>query len=300
MGLGMSAGVASREEYPTIIDNLVSQGLIDTPAFSLYLNSIASERGSFLFGGIDTKKYVDNLVTLPLESDTINGGDNVTSYAVSLKGFSADNVDTPKLQTKAIFDTGATLVLLPGRVADRVFKQYDVLTMSVIPTPFIDCDAYKLKKNRGAKFRFAFEGKTIAVPLKEMIIDAFADNQEIFQDRSIKSFFKDFNKVCMFGIASADNYKTQAPDPYGRSGSDEPEYALLGDTFLRSAYIVYDLAGQQISLAQAYPNSTETNIVQLKANTSLPMIKGMDGKLPNTFFHGSAKHATDNFSPSRA
>lgn len=275
MGLGMSVGVAAVKEYPTILDNLVSQGRIDTAAFSLYLDSISESHGTFLFGGIDTKKYIGDLATLPLVVDDIHKSDNVTSYAVDLNGFSVDGVSTPSLKTKAIFDTGATLVLLPGRVVKPIYDSLKIVTIKGLPTPFIDCSAAS-KKGGKTKFKFEFNGKTIAVPLKEMIIDSFADNQDLF--RLFKKEFKGMDKVCMFGIASADNYKTQQPDPYGTGASTaEPEYALLGDTFLRSAYVVYDLANQQLAVAQAYPKSNESSIVTIKANSALPSITGMDG-----------------------
>ena len=37
MGLGLDTGEAAVKIYPTILDNMVSQGLINTRAFSLYL-----------------------------------------------------------------------------------------------------------------------------------------------------------------------------------------------------------------------------------------------------------------------
>lgn len=43
MGLGFSSNVASEEKYKTIIDNMVDQGFIETPAFSLYLVSATPE-----------------------------------------------------------------------------------------------------------------------------------------------------------------------------------------------------------------------------------------------------------------
>lgn len=284
MGLGMSVGVAAKKEYPTIIDNLVSQGHIDTAAFSLYLDSVTESHGTFLFGGIDTKKYVGDLATLPLVADDIHGSDNVTSYAVDLTGFSVDGVSLPSLKTKAILDTGATLVLLPGRVVTPIYAKLGVVSVTGIATPFIDCSGSTKKDGKDnltkTKFKFEFNGKTISVPLKEMIVNSFDDHQDIFKSSLLKSQFKDFDKVCMFGIANADDYKTQEPDPLGGSGSssNEPEYALLGDTFLRSAYVVYDLARQEVAIAQSYPKSNETNIVTLKANSSIPSIKGMEGK----------------------
>jgi hypothetical protein len=39
MGLGFSANVATNKSYPAIVDNMVSQGLIDTAAYSLWLVS---------------------------------------------------------------------------------------------------------------------------------------------------------------------------------------------------------------------------------------------------------------------
>lgn len=37
LGLGLSEGVAAAEEYPTVVDNLLSAGHIERAAFSLYL-----------------------------------------------------------------------------------------------------------------------------------------------------------------------------------------------------------------------------------------------------------------------
>lgn len=39
MGLGFKANVAAAVKYPTVLDNMVSQGYIETPVFSLYLVS---------------------------------------------------------------------------------------------------------------------------------------------------------------------------------------------------------------------------------------------------------------------
>jgi hypothetical protein len=39
MGLGFSSNVAASRQYPTIVDNLVSQGFINAPVYSLYLVS---------------------------------------------------------------------------------------------------------------------------------------------------------------------------------------------------------------------------------------------------------------------
>lgn len=58
-------------------------------------------------------------------------------------------------------------------------------------------------------------------------------------------------QICQFGI-----------EPAG----DRP--ILLGDTFLRSAYVVYDLDNRQLSLAQTDFNSTTSNVREIAAGAN--------------------------------
>ncbi len=275
MGLGMSVAVASNKKYPTIVDNLVSHGIIDTPAFSLYLDSVSQDKGSILFGGIDTKKYVGNLALLPLKPDTLSGFENVTSYSVDLKGFTVDGgIDVPaNVSTGAIFDTGSTISLMPESVVKPIWDKFKIATVLQMPTPFIDCK-YAGKKYNKYKFNFQFDGVNITVPLKALVVDSLDSDvqSELKSNFLTESDFKGFDKICMFGIGNGGSFVQSD------SSSEAPKFALLGDTFLRSAYVVYDLANQQLGLAPAYLNSDDSNVVALKANSTLPVIKGMDGK----------------------
>lgn len=56
VGVGLAQNEASFYKYPTIIDQMASQGLIKSRAFSLYLDGPDSSSGSIVFGGVDTKK----------------------------------------------------------------------------------------------------------------------------------------------------------------------------------------------------------------------------------------------------
>jgi hypothetical protein len=44
--------------YPNLVDQMVSQGLINTKAYSLYLDDLEEATGSILFGGVDTDKFM--------------------------------------------------------------------------------------------------------------------------------------------------------------------------------------------------------------------------------------------------
>ena len=43
---------------------------------------------------------------------------------------------------------------------------------------------------------------------------------------------------------------------------------MLGDTFLRSAYVVYDLSNNEISLAQTNFNATKSNVMEIQSGTA--------------------------------
>jgi len=58
---------------------------------------------------------------------------------------------------------------------------------------------------------------------------------------------------------------------------------LLGDFFLRSAYVVYDLTNNQIWLAPAVLNTTKSNVVEIQAGAvSLPQSTGVTRPSPTT------------------
>lgn len=69
MGIGYDSNETPgpNGKYPSVMDNLVTEGIISRKAYSLYLNDLQSDRGSVIFGGIDTTKYTGDLVALPLQ-----------------------------------------------------------------------------------------------------------------------------------------------------------------------------------------------------------------------------------------
>ena len=91
-------------------------------------------------------------------------------------------------------------------------------------------------------FNFGFggeDGPSIAVPLAELLLP-------IINDDGTHPAFSNGEPICNFGIAPGD------PGPYS-----------LGNTFLRSAYVVYDLTNYQIAIAQTNFNATLSNITEI-------------------------------------
>merc|ERR1712000_31851 len=271
-----SVNVAATSEYPTVVDNMVEQGHIETRAFSLYLNDLDTDSGNILFGGIDRQKFQGSLAILDLISDSMSQTSDITSFNVRIEGFdvvddSGDRVvDLPNLDSQAILDSGSTISLLPDDQVQELWDEFGVRAFQDVLAPFVDC-AYKGEQGNGYVFEFRFDGKTIRVPIDEMIIDAYADVQDLFeQDPLLSQYFDGWDGVCMFGIGSTGDF-----------GIDSDQFTLLGATFLRSAYVVYDLENQQLGLAQANLNSTDTDIVEI--DDEIPNdIEGVESQSPST------------------
>jgi len=55
--------------YPSVIDNMYTQGLIGTRAYSLWLDDLGASSGTILFGGYDSAKWTGNMTVLPIQLD---------------------------------------------------------------------------------------------------------------------------------------------------------------------------------------------------------------------------------------
>ncbi|EQB56222.1 eukaryotic aspartyl protease [Colletotrichum gloeosporioides Cg-14] len=260
MGLGFSTGVSTRRSYPTILDNMVSQNLIGRKAFSLWLNDLSSSEGTLLFGGIDTEKYIGSLTTLPLVDDYHS--ERITSYSVAMTGVSLETPDGKMTELAAenfnastVLDSGSTVCLLPDRIANQIWEKYDVIDAGY---GFVDCK-WRGPDGENHFLDFEFNGVTIRVPLEEMVLD----NLDPIMDQL--DGLLPFDNPCMFGIQSNSAFDINSS-----------RFALLGDTFLRSAYVVYDETNQQVGIAQANLNSTRSNVIELRADeTALPTATGV-------------------------
>ncbi|KAF4481049.1 putative aspartic-type endopeptidase OPSB [Colletotrichum fructicola Nara gc5] len=219
MGLGFSTGVSTRRSYPTILDNMVSQKLIGRKAFSLWLNDLSSSEGTLLFGGIDTEKYIGSLTTLPLVDDYHS--ERITSYSVAMTGVSLETPDGKMTELAAenfnastVLDSGSTVCLLPDRIANQIWEKYDVIDAGY---GFVDCK-WRGPDGENHFLDFEFSGVTIRVPLEEMVLD----NLDPIMDQ-LEGLLP-FDNPCMFGIQSNSAFDINSS-----------RFALLGDTFLRSA-----------------------------------------------------------------
>ncbi|GKT42628.1 putative aspartic-type endopeptidase opsB [Colletotrichum spaethianum] len=260
MGLGFSENVATRRQYPTILDNMVTQGQIGRKAYSIWLNDLSASEGTVLFGGVDTEKYIGKLTTLPLVKDYHSG--NITSYSVALTGLAIETPDGKAVEmaadsfnAAAVLDSGSTVCLLPENLTKSIWAKYGVIDAGY---GFIDCK-WGGAMGEGHYIDFELTGVKIRVALEEMVLDNLNPIMDQLEGLT------PFDKPCMFGIQNNAVFDVTSD-----------KFAILGDTFLRSAYVVYDETNRQVGIAQSNLNSSRSNIIELRANgTVLPTVTGV-------------------------
>ncbi|RMZ85788.1 hypothetical protein DV737_g349, partial [Chaetothyriales sp. CBS 132003] len=241
MGVGFTSGEAAAEDaegftYPNVIDVLKSEGFIHTKAYSLWLDSLDANVGSILFGGVDSSKYSGDLVALPIQLDSDT--DTISSFTVAWTGLvltgSGNHVDvSPSSPQAAILDSGTTDTLLPDDIANSIFNGVGVMTDetygNVIACKVADDDL---------TFSFGFGGRTsgtVNVSLSEFVTPLLTT------DGSTPTF-ENGDDACSFAIEAA---------------GENP--VLFGDSFLRSAYVVYDLENKLVALGQTNFDAHEAN-----------------------------------------
>lgn len=155
-------------------------------------------------------------------------------------------------------------------MANRIFRAFGAVDdTSGTGLVYINCEHLD---NKNFTFDFQFggnDGPIIQVPIDEMVLDNVKQYIELGLD--VPSL--PFDNVCSFGL----------------QGSSD--YYLLGDTFLRSAYVVYDLTNKKIGLAQANLNSTESKIVEI-TKSGIPDASGVASQVIATQTAGSGNSSS--------
>jgi hypothetical protein len=246
-------------KYDNIPVSLAKSGAINSVAYSLWLNDLSkmnpsvtdrtgtqltislsdSPTGNVLFGGIDTTKFEGNLARLDiLENQERKVFDEfvVQLSSMSIESDDSCDIDLVESPLPVLLDSGTTNTVLP----DDIFRQLKTILgathIDQVPDLVVPCNL----GTDGMIFSFQFQGEQ--GPKIRVNANQFATRfpDPIFFD----SGPNEGNEACALGVESADD-----------------DIPILGDTFLRSAYVVHDLVNNQIGIANAKFNVTESNIV---------------------------------------
>ncbi|MCJ1472968.1 hypothetical protein MMC13_001617, partial [Lambiella insularis] len=236
LGIGYPGGEAGvvvngSQPYPSILQQMKSQGVINSLAFSLYLIDKGASTGSILFGGTDNTKYSGILEPVP-----VLPGYNPPRYIVpwtslvfSVNGANITLLDTP---IPALLDSGNSVISLTPDLANAILGGLGFVNATA---PYIlPC----FLGDGQTDFFFGFNNDPdaiIDVPLRALMSPLMVNGAPQVDE--------DGDALCQLSVDAA------------ASG-----WAVLGDSFMRSAYFVFDLEDNYIFMAQAVLNSTTSNV----------------------------------------
>lgn len=180
---------------------------------------------------------------MPIQPDAQSG--ELTSMTVAWTSLSLNTGGNSKSITSssfaepALLDSGTTLSIIPEQIytelADFFQVQEDQSGNAIVDCATLD------KADGTLDFQFGgSKGPVVKVPFGEFALPAITTTGQW-------ATFSDGSYMCVLGL-----------EP---QSSQDP--VILGDTFLRSAYVVYDLDNMEISLAQTVFNATDSNIVEI-------------------------------------
>lgn len=237
LGIGYTANEASistgdGKSYQNFPAKLAAQGTIASNAYSIWLNDLAASTGKILFGGIDKAQYHEPLVALPVQK---SAGNQYKEFLITMTGFALNETTVQNDMALAVLlDTGTSLTYLPNNIVSQVYDALGATWDQGQEMAFVPCHLAKYNTT----FTFSFSSPArITVPISEMVINAT-------NSRGRELTFTNNEAACILGISPAGEHTM-----------------ILGDTFLRSAYVVYDLDKNQISLAQSKVGATSGSSV---------------------------------------
>ncbi|KAF1390570.1 hypothetical protein PFLUV_G00059410 [Perca fluviatilis] len=104
--LGLAFQSIASDNVVPVFDNMVSEGLVSQPMFSVYLSSQSEQGSEVVFGGVDSSHYTGQINWIPLSSATYW---QISMDSVTINGQTV----ACSGGCQAIIDTGTSLIVGP-------------------------------------------------------------------------------------------------------------------------------------------------------------------------------------------
>jgi hypothetical protein len=246
MGIGWNLDDEGDARIFSVVQQM-SGTVTNRAAFSVYLNEYNATTGAMIFGGIDTTKYSGDLVGLPFQLDPIGGQSayyvTLTSVSVTDHTGVSTQLTSYGFRQSALLRMGTSATLLNADVYQQLAKGFGVVEVEggarAVPCNYVN-------SNVTINYQFGgSDGPVISVPISQIIGTQYTSPND----------FPGSPGSCDFGI-----------------GPTTDGLVILGHTFLRSAYVVYDQDYNQAAIAQARYGVSSSRIIVIPSASTLPLV----------------------------
>ncbi|CAH0047381.1 unnamed protein product [Clonostachys solani] len=257
LGLGpdLDRGFALNESHPLVLDTMAQSKAISSRVYSVGLGGADEAEGSLIFGGIDKGRYTGSLeklpivksrggksrqvpqaqLPIPLQSKETNRLIRLTVdlAALSIHGKGKSREYDISNQTNVLLDTGYTMSKLNQKLAEQIYTDIGAKLDESLGYYVVDCSVRDV--DGGLDFKFG--NKTITVPFHEFIFTA--------------------EGICAAGLEPVEDDQQQ----------------VLGLSFLRAAYVIFDWDNENAHLAQS-ANCTSEIVPATTGPDAVPSVVG--------------------------
>ncbi|KAK4184700.1 aspartic peptidase domain-containing protein [Podospora australis] len=251
---GIGHGNGFNIHHNNLVDELHTQGITNSRAFSIALGSqYATDDGVIIFGGVDTKKFVGKLHQFPnlppqVEDNSIGPWRywlEMNAMGITKPGSTIETRYTTS-GMPALLDTGSTWSYFPQRIVDELQMDFNA-TIGEDGSLDVPCSL----RSEPGMVDFTFGDLTIRVPYKEFIAELEPNE-------------------CSLGVLP-------------RSGSRDR--AILGDSFLRSVYVVYDQTNMNLYMAPYAKCGTSEETLSSEPGAAARFVGQCSDPAAGGFFH---------------
>lgn len=226
------------DNFPQILKN---EKIIDSVAYSL---SLKDDNSSILFGAVDKNGYKGNLVTFPMINMYPTAVSKPATLSLTIQGVGAKQYSKCDFETlmsikyPVLLDSGSTLISAPVLIADKMAAYVGATWSDVDGIYVFNCP--DSEKASDTVFTFDFGDISIDIKLTDLTLSS-----------------QDDSNTCAFAILRGNN-----------------EF-VLGDSFLKSTYVVYDLDNYFISMGKINDDTNVQNehFINIPKNGHIPGAK---------------------------
>ncbi|XP_078112173.1 gastricsin-like [Sander vitreus] len=196
-----------------VMDNMISQNLLNADIFAFYLSRGGQQGSELSFGGVDNSMYQGQIYWTPVTSETY--------WQIGIQGFQINGHETGWCSQgcQSIVDTGTSSLTVPSQFMGNIMQAIGA-QQSQYGMYMVDCSQI----NNLPTLSFVISGTAFPLPPSAYIVQL---NQNGYQ-------------FCSVGITPT----------YLPSQNGQPLW-IFGDVFLREYYSVYDRTNNRVGFASA-------------------------------------------------
>ncbi|RYP56143.1 hypothetical protein DL771_012088 [Monosporascus sp. 5C6A] len=251
----------SSSDVPNFPDRMLAEGLVNSTAYSLWLDGQSAESGNVLFGAVDKAAFEPPLVRFPVGTATFPDGVYLSPQTFNVNLASVNFSRTaggpmqPLVQNQTAveevivtIDPNFAVTHLPQFLARPIWDLAGVTYNEDLRLATIPCSAASNSTARLALQLYGTDGPVIDVPVSDLVLDG---------DGVVTSTWDWDTEAattwCTFGVQNTSSISS--------SLSEERRAWGLGAPMLKRSYVVFDLANREMALARVKFGADQDDVV---------------------------------------